>query len=187
MTGDYRQKIQELPQVAATVKGWKRGGERVVVANGCFDVLHVGHVRYLQAARREGDRLVVALNSDSSTRALKGAQRPILGEQARAELVAALGCTDLVVIFAELTVEKVLRTIVPAVHAKGTDYTADTVPERALAAELGYRIAITGDPKDHSTRDLLRDIAQRVESENNNQKGGANAAATCDPKADGCQ
>jgi rfaE bifunctional protein nucleotidyltransferase chain/domain len=138
----------------------KRSGESVVLANGCFDTLHVGHIRYLQGARREGDLLVVAVNSDSSVSTLKGPGRPILDENARALLVAALRCVDYVVIFPEATVESLLEELRPDVHAKGTDYTAETVPERAVAARLGIRVAIVGDPKDHSTRALLDSVRQ---------------------------
>ena len=126
-----------------------------MLANGVFDTLHVGHARYLAAAKSEGELLVVAVNSDSSVRSLKGPGRPILDEQARALLVAALRDVDYVVIFSEPNVEKLLEDLRPDVHAKGTDYTADSVPERAVAARLGIRVAIVGDPKDHSTRSLL--------------------------------
>lgn len=136
----------------------KRRGQRIVFANGCFDGLHVGHVRYLEGARREGDVLVVGVNADSSVSSLKGPGRPILDEKARALLVAALRSVDYVVLFAEPTVETLLEVLRPDVHAKGTDYTADTVPERAAAARLGIRVAIVGDPKDHSTRELLDSI-----------------------------
>jgi rfaE bifunctional protein nucleotidyltransferase chain/domain len=136
----------------------KRQGQRIVFANGCFDTLHVGHIRYLEGARREGDILVVGVNADSSVCGLKGPGRPILDEQARALLVAALRCVDYAVLFAEPTVEVLLEELRPDVHAKGTDYTADTVPERAVAARLGIRVAIVGDPKDHSTRELLDSI-----------------------------
>jgi len=136
----------------------KRRGRRVVFANGCFDTLHVGHIRYLEGARREGDILVVGVNADSSVCSLKGPGRPILDENARAQLVAALRCVDYVLLFAEPNVEALLEELRPDVHAKGTDYTADTVPERAVAARLGIRVAIVGDPKDHSTRELLESI-----------------------------
>jgi len=133
----------------------RRSGRKVVFANGVFDLLHLGHVRYLRAAREEGDLLVVGINSDASTRSLKGAGRPVLTERARASLVAALAAVDYVVIFDELDVNALLREFQPDVHAKGTDYTADTVPERELATLLGIRIAIVGDSKNHSTRELL--------------------------------
>ena len=143
-----RQKLADL----------KRHGQRIVFANGCFDTLHVGHIRYLEGARREGDVLVVGVNADSSVCDLKGPGRPILDEQARASLVAALRSVDYVVLFAEPTVEALLEDLRPDVHAKGTDYTAETVPERAVSARLGIRVAIVGDPKDHSTRELLNSI-----------------------------
>jgi D-glycero-beta-D-manno-heptose 1-phosphate adenylyltransferase len=130
----------------------KRHGECIVFANGCFDTLHVGHIRYLEGARREGDVLVVGVNADDSVSPLKGPGRPVLDEDARALLVAALRCVDYVVLFSESNVETLLEKLRPDVHAKGTDYTAETVPERAVAARLGIRVAIVGDPKDHSTR-----------------------------------
>jgi D-glycero-beta-D-manno-heptose 1-phosphate adenylyltransferase len=133
----------------------KRGGKRVVLANGCFDTLHVGHVRYLCGAKREADILVVALNADSSVRGLKGPGRPILDEQARAQLVASLRVVDYVTLFAEPNVEALLEELRPDVHAKGTDYTLATVPERAVSQRLGIRVAIVGDSKDHSTREFL--------------------------------
>jgi D-glycero-beta-D-manno-heptose 1-phosphate adenylyltransferase len=136
----------------------KRQGQCIVFANGCFDTLHVGHIRYLEGARREGDVLVVALNADSSVCSLKGPGRPVLDENARAQLVAALRCVDYVVLFAEPNVEALLEELRPDVHAKGTDYTLETVPERAIASRLGIRVAIVGDPKDHSTRELLDSI-----------------------------
>src|SRR5437764_6441163 len=136
----------------------KRRGERIVFSNGCFDTLHVGHVRYLEGARREGDILVVGVNDDSSVRHLKGPGRPVLDENARALLVAALRCVDYVVLFSEPTVQALLEELRPDVHAKGTDYTAETVPERATAVRLGIRMAIVGDPKDHATRSLFDSI-----------------------------
>ena len=133
-------------------------GERVVLANGCFDALHVGHVRYLEGARQQGDVLVVAVNSDAGVRVLKGEGRPILPDRARAGLVAGLRAVDYVVVFDEANVESLLEVLRPDVHAKGTDYAAETVPERATAARLGIRVAIVGDPKEHSTRELLESL-----------------------------
>ena len=128
-------------------------------ANGAFDLLHVGHVRYLQGAAQEGDVLVVAVNDDASVRALKGDGRPVLAAEARAELVAALRCVDYVVIFPELTVGPLLEALRPDVHCKGTDYTVESVPEREIVKAYGGRTAIVGDPKDHSTRDLLARVS----------------------------
>jgi rfaE bifunctional protein nucleotidyltransferase chain/domain len=137
----------------------RRAGRTIALANGCFDVLHVGHVRYLTAAAREADRLVVAINDDDSVRRLKGPGRPILPAAARAEIVAAIRGVDYVVIFSEPTVERLLLEIRPDVHCKGTDYTVDTVPEREIVRAYGGRIAIVGDPKDHSTQALIARIA----------------------------
>jgi rfaE bifunctional protein nucleotidyltransferase chain/domain len=147
-----RERLREL------VAEHKRQGQRVVFANGCFDTLHVGHVRYLEGARREGDVLAVGVNSDASVCALKGAGRPILDEAARADLVAALRAVDYVALFSEPNVEALLEFVRPDVHAKGTDYSAETVPERATAARVGIRVAIVGDAKDHSTRDFLESV-----------------------------
>ncbi len=133
----------------------RAAGRRIAFANGCFDVLHVGHVRYLEGARREGDCLVVAVNDDGSVRALKGEGRPILAAEDRAELVAALRAVDYVVLFPETTVARLLERLRPDVHCKGTDYTTDSVPERETVRAYGGRIAIVGDAKDHSTRDLF--------------------------------
>jgi rfaE bifunctional protein nucleotidyltransferase chain/domain len=145
--------------LVARVAAERRRGRTIAFANGCFDMLHVGHTRYLEAAACEADVLVVAINDDRSTRALKGEGRPILPESDRAELVAALGCVDYVTLFSEPTVEALLDALRPDVHCKGTDYTVDSVPERAIVAAYGGRTAIVGDPKDHSTRDLLARIA----------------------------
>ena len=152
---DTREKIVTRQGLTAILDEHRRSSRKIVFANGVFDLLHVGHVRYLEAARAEGDLLVVGINSDSSTRKLKGPGRPILTERARATLVAALKSVNYVVIFDELDVNSLLKELRPDVHAKGTDYTADTVPERELTALLGIRVAIVGDPKQHSTRDLL--------------------------------
>src|SRR4029077_19035953 len=151
-------KIVSRDALRAELVRHKSCGQRIVLANGCFDTLHVGHVRYLEGARREGDVLVVGVNGDSSVCALKGPGRPILCEQARAQLVAALRAVDYVVIFYEQSVESLLESLRPDVHAKGTDYAAETVPERAVAARLGVRVAIVGDPKEHSTHGLLESI-----------------------------
>jgi rfaE bifunctional protein nucleotidyltransferase chain/domain len=152
---DTRNKILPLDQLVPKISEHKNRGERIVLANGCFDVLHVGHARYLQGARQEGGVLVVAVNADESVRALKGQGRPILPADSRARLVASLAAVNYVVLFEEPDVTRLLSVLRPDVHAKGTDYTADTVPERETARLLGVRIAIVGDPKQHSTRDLL--------------------------------
>jgi len=147
------------PQLLERLNADRRAGRTIAFANGCFDLLHVGHVRYLQGARAEADRLVVAVNADDSVRRLKGEGRPVLNENARAELVGALACVDYVVIFAEPTVDRLLTLLRPDVHCKGTDYTVDTVPERKTVRAYGGRVAIVGDPKNHSTRDLLTRLA----------------------------
>ena len=157
---DTREKIVSRQGLTAILDEHRRASRKIVFANGVFDLLHVGHVRYLEAARGEGDVLVVGINSDSSTRKLKGPGRPILTERARATLVAALKSVNYVVIFDELDVNSLLKELQPDVHAKGTDYTPETVPERELAALLGIRVAIVGDPKQHSTRELLARLRQ---------------------------
>jgi rfaE bifunctional protein nucleotidyltransferase chain/domain len=147
------------PELIDAVARDKAAGRTIALANGCFDILHVGHVRYLDAAAQEADILVVAINDDASVKALKGENRPILAAEHRAELVAALRSVDFVVIFPEPTVTPLLEALHPDVHCKGTDYTVDTVPERETVKAYGGRIAIVGDPKNHSTRDLLSRIA----------------------------
>lgn len=169
---DTREKIVSREGLHAILEEHRRAGRKIVFANGVFDLLHVGHVRYLQAARAEGDLLVVGINSDASTRKLKGDGRPILNERARATLVAALRAVDYVVVFDELDVNSLLRELQPEVHAKGTDYTADTVPERELAAMLGIRVAIVGDPKQHSTRDLMARLRRQHHDQNSDQSNG---------------
>lgn len=137
---------------------WRADGKSIALANGLFDIVHVGHLRYLEEAATLADVLVVAINDDASARALKGPDRPIVPQDERAELVAGFRCVSVVTLFSEATVEPLLRALVPAVHCKGTDYTQDTVPERETARQLGIRVAITGDPKTHATRDMIRRI-----------------------------
>ena len=153
-----REKILPLEPLAGALAEERRRGRRIVLANGCFDLLHAGHVRFLEGARREGDVLVVAINSDASERQLKGAGRPVLAAGARAELVAALAAVDYVVVFEEADVSRLLERLRPDVHGKGTDYTPDSVPESALSRRLGIRVAIVGDPKRHSSKDLIERI-----------------------------
>jgi len=149
-------KILSRSELVRKVEEWRRAGERITLANGNFDLLHVGHVRYLAGAKALGGKLVVAINSDESVRALKGEGRPIMPEHERAEIVAALADVDAVVIFSELDVRAIVREIRPEIQAKGTDYTLDSVPERDTVAECGGRVAIVGDPKDHSTTEIIR-------------------------------
>ena len=137
---------------------WRAERKTVALANGLFDLVHVGHLRYLEEAATLADVLVVAINDDASARALKGADRPIVPEQERAELIAGFRCVALVTLFGEANVEPLLHALVPDVHCKGTDYTTETVPERETARALGIRVAITGDPKSHATRDLIAQI-----------------------------
>ena len=145
---------------AAKLKTWIEhvGVERVVLANGCFDPLHVGHIRYLNGARSHGDFLVVALNDDNSTRALKGNNRPIMPAAHRSRLIAALEMVDAVLIFSARDVSRILRTIRPACHAKGTDYAVETVPEREVSKSLGIETVIVGDPKTHASREVLERV-----------------------------
>ena len=152
---DTREKILQREPLAARIAEHRARGKRVVLANGCFDLLHAGHVRYLDGARRQGDVLVVAVNSDASARPLKGPGRPILPAEARARLVAALSAVSYVTVFDEPDVVALLTALRPDVHAKGTDYTEDTVPERETARQLGVRVAIVGDPKRHSTSEMM--------------------------------
>jgi D-glycero-beta-D-manno-heptose 1-phosphate adenylyltransferase len=149
-------KILSRDQLRQRVAEWRRAGESVTLANGCFDLLHVGHVRYLRGAKQLGGRLIVAINSDESVRALKGEGRPLMPAEERAEILAALADVDAVVIFPELDVRALVREIRPNIHAKGTDYTAEGVPERDVVVECGGRVEIVGDPKDHSASEIIR-------------------------------
>jgi len=150
------EKILSRVELRLRVEQWRSAGERIVLANGNFDLLHVGHVRYLRGAKELGGKLVVAINSDESVRALKGEGRPVMPAEERAEILAALADVDAVVIFSELDVRALIREIRPDIQAKGTDYTVESVPERDAVAEYGGRVAIVGDPKDHSTSEILR-------------------------------
>ena len=156
MTVNDSSRIVDRQTLIARVNEARQRGLTVVLANGCFDVLHAGHVRYLQAAKAIGDVLVVGVNSDAQVTMLKGSGRPLVPETERAELVASLAAVDLVTIFSEPTVEELLLAIQPDVHAKGTDYTEDTVPERDVVRSFGGRVAIVGDPKDHSTSEMIK-------------------------------
>jgi rfaE bifunctional protein nucleotidyltransferase chain/domain len=150
--------VADHAELARLVAEARAAGRRVVFTNGGFEILHVGHVRSLRDARSRGDLLVVAVNSDASIRRNKGPGRPVVPEAERTEVLCALACVDLVTVFDEPTVDGLLRRVRPTIHAKGTDYTPDTVPERATAKEIGAEIAIVGDPKDHATSDLLERI-----------------------------
>ena len=151
-------KLRRLEDLPSLVQG-----KKVVLANGCFDILHVGHLRYLQHARKMGDVLVVAINSDKSTRLIKDSGRPILGEKERVSMVSALRPVDYVVLFDEPDVLRVLDVLRPAIHAKGTDYTVETVPEREKVLAYGGEVRIAGDPKNHSTRDIIERILQKAD------------------------
>jgi len=157
-------KILTRAEVRRRVDEWRGAGERITLTNGAFDLLHVGHIRYLHAAKQLGGKLIVAINSDHSVSALKGSGRPLMSESERAEIVAAIADVDAVVIFPEPDVRALIRELRPDFHAKGTDYTADSVPERDTVAECGGRVVIVGDPKDHSTTDLLSRISRKEHS-----------------------
>lgn len=150
--------ILELPELKNEIERARSNGLSVVLANGCFDLFHVGHVRYLAGAKSLGDVLVVGVNSDRQARILKGEGRPFMPENERAELVSALRCVDFVTIFDEPTVEGLIKALRPDFHAKGTDYSTDTVPERDIVREYGGTVAIVGDPKDHSSTELIAAI-----------------------------
>lgn len=152
----HHPKIVSRDGLHQLVSDWRRAGERITLANGCFDVLHVGHVRYLHAARDLGGKLIVAVNADDSVRSLKGAGRPVMPEDERAEILASLSDVDAVMVFAENDVRAVIREIRPDFHAKGTDYSAETVPERDEVEACGGKVVIVGDPKDHSATEIIR-------------------------------
>src|ERR687885_2003589 len=155
---DPANRILDRNRLIARVAIARRNGARIVLANGCFDILHVGHVRYLEGARALGDLLVVGINADEQVRALKGPGRPFVTARERAEVIASLRAVDLVTIFPEPTVEELLRALRPDVHAKGTDYTEETVPERAVVLSYGGGVALVADPKDHSSTEMLKNV-----------------------------
>jgi rfaE bifunctional protein nucleotidyltransferase chain/domain len=156
-------KLKTVTEMSLLARQFRSAGRKLVFANGCFDLIHVGHVRYLQGARAEGDVLVVGINSDASVKAIKGDGRPIMPALERAEIIASLESVDYVLIFDAPTVDGLLLDLKPDVHAKGTDYTAASVPERDTVASVGGRVAIVGDPKNHSTRDLIRLLASKLD------------------------
>lgn len=157
-------RILERNRLIARVAIARKQGARVVFANGCFDILHAGHVRYLEGARALGDILIVGINSDEQVRALKGAGRPFVPERERAEVIASLRAVDFVTVFSEPTVEQLLRALRPDIHAKGTDYTEETVPERDVVRSYGGRVAIVGDPKDHSSTEMIAQLDRKFSS-----------------------
>lgn len=158
-------KIYSLGELTKIIERHKQAGDRVVLANGCFDLIHVGHIRYLKESKQKGDILVVALNSDASAHRLKGKGRPLLSEDERSEIVASFYFVDYVILFDEDKVERVLMALKPHVHAKGSDYTVDTVPERKTVKDYGGEIAITGGPKIKSTSEVIREIAAKLKVE----------------------
>lgn len=155
------EKILSREQLKQRIAAWRRQGESVTLANGCFDLLHVGHVRYLHAAKQLGGRLIVAVNSDESARSLKGEGRPLMPERERAEILAALADVDAVVIFSEPDVRALIRELRPNIQAKGTDYSKESVPERDVIEEVGGRVEIVGDPKDHSATEIICSMGPR--------------------------
>jgi D-glycero-beta-D-manno-heptose 1-phosphate adenylyltransferase len=157
----HNDKILSREQLKRRVEKWRQSGEKITLTNGCFDLLHVGHVRYLNAAKRLGGKVVVAVNSDSSVHTLKGNGRPLMPENERAEILASLADVDAVVIFSEPDVRPIIREIRPDVQAKGTDYTPESVPERDTVMEFGGRVEIVGDPKNHSATLLIHKLEQK--------------------------
>jgi len=158
ISNGVKTKFQPIKTLQSTVENLKKVGKRIVFANGIFDILHVGHIRYLEDAKKLGDILIVALNSDSSARKLKGEGRPIMPLEERAEIILAIQAVDYVTSFEEENADKILSILKPHIHAKGTDYTPDTVPEKDIVASFGGKIAIVGDPKTHSTKNIIQKI-----------------------------
>lgn len=158
LSNDQLAPVLSLDEVMSAVEKLRLAGEKIILANGCFDLFHVGHLRYLVGAKEIGGVLLVALNSDRQTRLLKGSGRPYVPAAERAEIISGLRCVDLVMIFDDPTVEGVIRAVRPDFHAKGTDYTAESVPEREIVSECGGRVVIVGDPKDHSSTELIGSV-----------------------------
>ncbi len=161
MWTDPRQKIKSIQDLKKVVAEYRSLGKRIVFANGCFDLLHAGHVRYLESAKESGEILIVGINGDACVAALKGPGRPLQPEADRAEILASMACVDFVLLFDAPTVDGILRELKPDVHAKGTDYTQESVPERETVLSYGGRVVIAGDPKGHSTRDLIQLILSK--------------------------
>ncbi len=161
---DPRHKIKSTEELKAIVSGLQASGQKIVFANGCFDLLHAGHIRYLQSAKSLGDILIVGINSDAGVKALKGEMRPIQHEKERSEIIASLECVDYALLFDTNTADAILEELKPDVHAKGTDYTEGTVPERETVRRYGGRVAVVGDPKDHSTESLIKTILSKFRS-----------------------
>lgn len=161
MWTDPKQKIKSIQELKKVVSQHRASGRKIVFANGCFDLFHAGHIRYLESARALGDVLIVGINGDACVVRLKGEGRPLQPESDRAEILASMACVDYVLMFDTLTVDGILRELKPDVHAKGADYTEESVPERETVLSYGGRVAIAGDPKDHSTRDLIQTIISK--------------------------
>lgn len=162
MTINPKSKLKTEKEIKTLVREAQAKGQRVVFANGCFDLLHVGHIRYLEGAKALGDILILAINGDASVAAIKGPGRPLQSEKERAEVLTSLGCVDYAIIFDDPTADRLLSELKPDIHAKGTDYTIDSVPEKDAVRSYGGKIAIVGDPKDHSTRDLIDLVLWRL-------------------------
>jgi D-glycero-beta-D-manno-heptose 1-phosphate adenylyltransferase len=158
---DISSKIKNIEELKSITEALRASGKKIVFANGCFDLIHVGHIRYLQSARKLGDVLILGINGDDSVAALKGKERPLQPETDRIEILASLECVDYVLLFNEPTVDGILKVLQPHIHAKGTDYTEASVPERNTVLGYGGTVAIAGDPKDHSTRDLIQVILEK--------------------------
>lgn len=159
----FQEKIKSLSELKSIVSEKRAAGKKIVFANGCFDIMHVGHVRYLSDAKEYGDILVVGVNSDNSVKGLKGPGRPVLNEEQRIIMVAAMESVDYVVLFGDKRVDTLLLELKPDFHAKGTDYTEDTVPEKDIVASYGGRVIITGDPKNHSSSNVITDVKKQSE------------------------